>query len=238
MRKIISIASGTLLLACIHTVISAQDKETGKIKGSGNLITREVSIQPFDELEASGVFELKLFQGSKEQLKIEAEDNLQDLFEVKNDGSHLKISMKKETHFNAKKTIKVYLTFRNIRSMNLAMVGSVSSDEKLNFTELEIHNNSVGNIKLDLTAQKLNIENNSVGNFTLSGKVENAVIKHNGVGAIRASDLVVQSMDIEALGVGSAEVNAEKQLKVKDSFLGRVRNRGNATVRRMNKVVI
>jgi Putative auto-transporter adhesin, head GIN domain len=238
MRKIFSIAAGTLLLACVHTGISAQDKETEKIKGSGSVITRGVSIQPFDELEASGVFELKLFQGTKEQLKIEAEDNLQDLFEVKNEGSHLKISMKKNAHYDTKKTMKVYLTFRNLKSMDLAMVGNVSSDEKLNFTELKIDNKSVGNVKLDLTAQKLNIENNSVGNFTLSGKVENAVIRHNGVGAIRASDLLVQTMDIEALGVGSAEVNAEKQLKVKDSFLGRVRNRGNATVRRMNKVVI
>jgi hypothetical protein len=238
MRKIFSIASGTLLLACVHTGISAQNKQSEKIKGSGNIITRDVSVQPFDELEASGVFELKLFQGSKEQLKIEAEDNLQDLFEVKIEGSHLKISMKKNAHYDTKKTMKVYLTFRNLKSMDLAMVGSVSSDEKLNFTELKIDNKSVGNVKLDLTAQKLNIENNSVGNFTLSGKVDNAVIKHNGVGAIRASDLLVQTMDIEALGVGSAEVNAEKQLKVKDSFLGRVRNRGNATVRRMNKVVI
>ena len=238
MRKIFCIASATLLLACIQTGISAQDKEKEKIKGSGNVVTRDVSIQPFDELEASGVFELKLFQGSKEQLKIEAEDNLQDLFEVKNEGSHLKISMKKNSHYDSKKTMKVYLTFRNLKSMDLAMVGNVSSDEKLNFTELKIDNKSVGNVKLDLTAQKLNLENNSVGNFTLSGKVDNAVIKHNGVGAIRASDLLVQTMDIEALGVGSAEVNAEKQLKVKDSFLGRVRNRGNATVRRMNKVVI
>lgn len=238
MRKIISISSGTLLLACICSVISAQDKETGKIKGSGNVITREVSIKSFDELDASGVFELILFQGTKEQLKIEAEDNLQYLFDVNSDGSHLKISMKKDMHYNTKKTMKVYLTFRNLKSMDLAMVGNVSSDEKLNFTELKIDNNSVGNVRLDLTAQKLDIQNNSVGNFTLSGKVENAVIKHNGVGAIRASDLLVETMDIEALGVGSAEVNAEKQLKVKDSFLGRVRNKGNATVRRMNKVVI
>jgi hypothetical protein len=238
MRKIFSIASGILLLACVNTVASAQDKEKEKVQGSGNVIIREVSIQPFDELEASGVFELKLFQGTKEQLKIEADDNLQDLFEVQNEGSHLKISMKKNAHYNSKKTMKVYLTFRNIKSMDLAMVGNVSSDEKLNFTELKIDNKSVGNVKLDLNAQKLDIANNSVGNFTLSGKVENAVIKHNGVGAIRASDLLVQTMDIEAAGVGSAEVNAEKQLKVKDSFLGRVKNKGNATVRRMNRVVI
>ena len=238
MRKIFSIASGILLLACVHSGILAQDKESEKIKGSGNVITRDVSIQPFDELDASGVFELILSQGAKEQLKIEADDNLQSLFEVNSEGSHLRISMKKDVHYNSKKTMKVYLTFRNLKRMDLAMVGNVSSEGKLNFTELEIDNKSVGNVKLDITAQKLDIQNNSVGNFVLSGKVENAVIKHNGVGAIRASDLLVQTMDIEASGVGSAEVNAEKQLKVKDTFLGRVRNRGNATVRKMNKVVI
>jgi len=31
-------------------------------------------------------------------------------------------------------------------------------------------------------------------------------------------------------------LNATKDLKVKDSFLGKVRNKGNATVRRMNRV--
>jgi hypothetical protein len=38
--------------------------------------------------------------------------------------------------------------------------------------------------------------------------------------------------------VGHAEVNAEKELKVKDSFLGKVTNRGSAPVKKSNKVVI
>jgi hypothetical protein len=43
-------------------------------------------------------------------------------------------------------------------------------------------------------------------------------------------------MNIENTGVGNAEVNAEKDLKVKDSFLGKVKNKGGATVRKMNRV--
>ena len=72
----------------------------------------------------------------------------------------------------------------------------------------------------------------------MTGKADKAIIKHNGVGSFKASNLVVQTMDIEASGVGSAEVNAEKELKVKDSFLGKVSNKGSATVKRTNKVVI
>ena len=105
-------------------------------------------------------------------------------------------------------------------------------------SNLDIDNKSVGNIDLKLTAQNLNIQNKSVGNVTLDGKAESAVIKNKGVGSIQAASFVVQKMDIDNSGIGSAEVNAEKELKVKDSFMGKVTNKGNATIRRMNKVVI
>ena len=87
-----------------------------------------------------------------------------------------------------------------------------------------------------LTATKLELENKSVGNVTLKGKVEDVVVKNKGVGELEAGNLVVQTMDIENNSVGNAEVNAEKSLKVKDSFLGKVKNKGAAQVRRMNKV--
>jgi len=235
MRKVIIIACNILLLAT--TVFSQKDKET-KIEGSGNVITKDVTIQPFDQLEANGVFNVVLTQGNKESLKIEAEDNLQALFEIKNEGSKLMVDMKKDSHFNSKKKMTVYITFKNLKSMDLKMVGNVSSEGNLNFSDLSLANKSVGSVDLALNAQKLDINNKSVGNLRLSGKAENAIIRSNSVGAIKASDLLVQTMDIDNDGVGSAEVNAVKELKVKDSFLGKVKNAGSATAKRINKVVI
>ena len=235
MRKVIVIACSILLLAT--TVFSQKDKET-KIEGSGNVITKDVTIQPFDQLEANGVFDVVLTQGNKESLKIEAEDNLQALFEIKNEGSKLMVDMKKDSHFNSKKKMTVYITFKNLKSMDLKMVGNVSSEGNLNFSDLSLANKSVGSVDLALNAQKLDINNKSVGNLRLSGKAENAIIRSNSVGAIKASDLLVQTMDIDNDGVGSAEVNAVKELKVKDSFLGKVKNAGSATAKRINKVVI
>jgi len=235
MRKVIIIACSILLLAT--TVFSQKDKET-KIEGSGNVITKDVTIQPFDQLEANGVFNVVLTQGNKESLKIEAEDNLQALFEIKNEGSKLMVDMKKDSHFNSKKKMTVYITFKNLKSMDLKMVGNVSSVGNLNFSDLSLANKSVGSVDLALNAQKLDINNKSVGSLRLSGKAENAIIRSNSVCAIKASDLLVQTMDIDNDGVGSAEVNAVKELKVKDSFLGKVKNAGSATAKRINKVVI
>jgi hypothetical protein len=238
MRKGIAITC-TLLLAILSvtTVFSQKDKGP-KIEGSGNVVTKDVATQPFDQLEASGIFNVVLTQGSKESLKIEAEDNLQPLFEVKNDGNKLIVDMKDDPHFNSKKKMTVYITFKSLKSMDLKMVGNVSSQGNLNFGDLSLANKSVGSVDLALNAQKLDIENKSVGNLRLSGKAENAIIRSNSVGAIKASDLLVQTMDIDNDGVGSAEVNAVKELKVKDSFLGKVKNSGSATARRINKVVI
>lgn len=217
------------------------DKDRPRIEGSGNIITKEIAVQPFDELSIGGVFSVLISQGSKEQLKIEADDNLQELFEVRNEGSKLIISMKKDVNFQSKddkNKMKVYITFRNLKTMELKTVGNITSEENLNFDNLKIENKSVGSVNLKLTAKTRDIENKSVGNFTLTGKADKAIIKHHGVGSFKASNLVVQTMDIDASGVGSAEVNAEKELKVKDSFLGKVSNKGSATVKRTNKVVI
>jgi hypothetical protein len=77
-----------------------------------------------------------------------------------------------------------------------------------------------------------------VGNVTLSGKADQAVVRSSSVGSLEAGDFVVQSMDIENSGIGHAEVNAAKELKVKDNMMSKVKNKGAASVKRTNRVSI
>jgi hypothetical protein len=138
MKRIVLFA----LLATAFTA-QAQKEERKRIEGSGNVITRDVAVQSFDELDASGLFNLRLSQGDKEQVKIEAEDNLQELFIVKNEGSKLSISMKKNMNINTKKKMNVYVTFKKLKLMDLSMVGGTYSDELLSFADLKLTNKSV-----------------------------------------------------------------------------------------------
>jgi Putative auto-transporter adhesin, head GIN domain len=237
MRSVLLFLSIIVMFSSFTAGAQENEKAKTKIEGSGNVITKEVNVQSFDQIDVSGVFSLHLAQGGKEEVKIEADDNLQSLFEVKNEGSKLVISMKKDVNFNSKKKMKVYITFKKIKSMDLKTVGDVSG-QSLSFDDLRFGNKSVGSVDLKLTAQSLAIDNKSVGDVTLSGKAENAVIKNKSVGSLNAGSFVVQTMDIDNNGVGSAEVNAEKELKVSDSFLGKVTNKGSATAKRTKKVTI
>jgi hypothetical protein len=233
MRKILL---ATVCGFIISQAAIAQKQET--LEGNGNLVTKEVPVSSFDALKASGIYELKLSQGNKETVKIEADENLQELFQVRNEGTHLIIDMKKLENKNlkSKNKMKVYVTFKKIKELELSTIGNVDSEEQLSFDDLDMKNKSVGNVDLKLTANTIELENKSVGNVKLSGKAQNAVMKNAGVGSLEAGNFVVQTMNIENTGIGSAEVNAEKDLKVKDSFLGKVKNKGNAPVRKMNKV--
>lgn len=236
MRKIFFLSAFCLLFSLFTK--AQNDKET--IEGNGKVVTKDVTVKSFNELEANGVYELTLTQGDKEAVKIEADENLQQYFTVSNEGSKLVINTEKlkDKNLKGKVKMKVYVSFKKLTNMEIATVGSVHSDNELVFDNLEFKNKSVGNVNLKLTANKINFENKSVGNVQLSGKAETFNVKNNGVGSLQASDFIVQTMDIENSGVGHAAVNAQKTIKVKDSFLGKVNNKGAATIRKMNKVAI
>lgn len=235
MRKTLS-----LLLAGAVLFLNASAQKSETLEGNGNIQTRDVAVKSFTELKAAGVYELKLSQGTQESVRIEADENLQDLFEVTNEGNKLVISMKKLKNINlkSKNRMKVYVTFKTLKDLELSTVGNVVSDKPLSFDDLNLDNRSVGNVKLELSANKLEVKNTSVGNVTLSGTAQTAMFKNSGVGNLEAGDFVVQTINIENSGVGNAEVNAAKELKVKDHMLGKVRNRGAATPRKQNRVSI
>jgi len=236
MRKTLLIAAALLFVAA---AVQAQKDKNETIEGNGNMVTKEVSVSSFESLKASGVYELKLSQGNAESVKIEADENLQQYFNVHNEGKQLVIEMKelKNKNMKLKNKLRVYVTFKALKEMELSMVGNVQTDA-LKFSDLEIQNNSVGHVDLNLSANTLNLKNNSVGQVKLAGKAQSAVVEHSGVGSLQAGDFVVQTMKIDNSGVGGAEVNAAKELKVSDNMLGKVKNKGTAPVKKNNKVFI
>jgi hypothetical protein len=225
---------------CVTVAVKAQKDKQETIEGNGKLVVKEVPVSSFETLKASGVYELKLSQGGTESVKIEADENLQQYFHVRNEGNALVIDMNgtKNKNMKLKSKLKVYVTFKKLKEMDLRMVGDVKADAPLSFADLKIENNSVGKVELDLSATTLKLTNNSVGKVKLSGKADNAVVAHNGVGHLEAGDFIVQTMSIDNSGVGGANVNAAKQLTVNDNMLGKVSNKGTAPVKRNKKVEI
>jgi hypothetical protein len=234
MNKLIlsAIAAGMICTSAL-----AQEKET--ITGNGKMETKDVPVQSFTEIKVSGIFELVLSQGN-ESVKIEADENLQPYFTVRNEGSKLVVDMEKLKNKNLKSAgkMKVYISFKNLSAMELRTVGNVSSTEQLNFDHLKINSEAVGNITLNVKAKKIEVKNKGVGNISLSGSSDDAEVRNSGVGSFEASNLVVQNMSIENSGIGSAHVNVVKSIQAKSSGMGSIKNSGAAPMPKKQKTVV
>lgn len=231
-----------LAATCCITAI-AQNKKT--IEPSGKIITKEISVQPFDAITAKGLYELIISQGTTESVKIEADDNLMDFFSVKNNGNKLEIDMPllkdknidfKDGTENKSLKLKVYVTFKKIKSLDVAVIGNVRSETTLKTDAFRLDSKNIGNVVLKLTTDKLTVENKAVGNLTLSGTANNADVKNKGVGEFESGSLVVQTMNIDNTGVGNANVNVVKDLVIKETFLGKVNNKGAAKTHKMDGI--
>src|SRR6476469_8479475 len=135
-RFLLTSLAGCFLAALLY----AQDKKEETIEGNGKHITKDVTVSSFDVLKASGVYELKLSQGDKESVRIEADENLQAFFNVRNEGDKLVIEMNKKKNLSIRKSTKltVYVTFKSLRSMDLNMVGNVRSEASLSFSDVKV----------------------------------------------------------------------------------------------------
>src|SRR3954471_5806291 len=116
MKKIVLTSLAGIFFA---GAVMAQDNKKETIEGNGKSVTRDVPVSSFESLKASGVYELKLSQGNKETVKIEADENLQQYFNVHNDGNKLVIEMEKlkNKNLNVKTKMKVYVTFKNLKEL-------------------------------------------------------------------------------------------------------------------------
>ncbi|HNP22647.1 MAG TPA: head GIN domain-containing protein [Panacibacter sp.] len=223
------------LVALSFTIAATAQKK--KLAPSGNIVTKNIAVQAFNAIEAAGIYELVLTQGDKEAVRIEADDNMQELFSVTNEGSTLVISMPKlddqeinidgQGDHDKKLRWKVYVSYKSLKRLELSVIGNIRGENALKSDAFEIKNKAIGNIDLKISTAKLTVRNEGVGKIILAGDATNAVIKNSGVGELDGEDLLVQTMDIDNSGVGHASVNVQKDLTVQQSFLGKVTNVGN-----------
>lgn len=206
-----------------------------ELKGNGDVAKETRSVASFDIIENDGVLNVILIQADKESVVVEADRNLLPVIITKVNDNKLFISTKEGAKIEKSAKLNVYVTFRDLKELELNSVGNVRSQNQLKLNDIKIENNSVGNINLDIDCNDLSLENNSVGNTALTGKVNNAKIEMNSVGNLKASDLIVQTLKIESNAVGNAEVNSEKEIYITQNGMGNITYSGNAVVKKLEK---
>ena len=202
-----------------------------QVSGNGNVVTKDISVSPFTQLELKGVFNVFISQGEKENVKVEADENLQDVVEILQNDKNLTIKCKEKFSIRKSTKMNIYITVKNLDHLHINGVGSVSSTTPLNQDNLALDISGVGNTELQLNCKKLNVNISAVGNIKLKGNADAADISASGTGNLKAFDLMVKKLNISVSGVGNAEVHADEEINISSSGIGNLTYSGNATVK-------
>lgn len=225
--KIKSIGIFAILLLFITSISSGCMLIDG-VEGNGRVVTEERNVSDFNGIDISNAFEVILKQGSSESLTIEADDNLLELIVTEVRGGVLKIYSEK--NIRHPKSLKIFLTFKEIDYIDISGAVELTSDGKLTFDKLEIDGSGASEIDLELSANRLDIDFSGASEIDLKGKVTKVNIDISGASEISAYDLETDFMNLDISGAGEARVFVNEELNVEASGAASVRYKGNPSI--------
>ena len=201
--------------------------------GSRRIVTETRAVSDFDEVIFEGIGELDITQGDRESLTIEAESNVMRRIITEVRGGTLHIRMRRGLlglGVVPTKSTRYDLTMKDIRSLDLSGVGTISAEEII-ADDLHIDVSGAGSVGIDeLVADGLTVDHSGLGKCEVAGRVERQSVDITGAGEYDGSDLEGQIVDIRLSGLGRGTVWANERLDIELSGAGTVRYYGDPRV--------
>jgi hypothetical protein len=197
---------------------------------SGNQVTDERDLPNISRVKIDGVINLVIAQSDKPSLRIEGDEALIAKLQVNQEGDLLELKFDENAgDFFENSTLDVFLTLGDLKEFEFDGVGNIKTDGTLKLEDLQLNGSGVGNIVLNLEANKINSTFDLLGNLKLEGIVEEISLVNNGIGNVDASSLKAQNMNLNSSGIGKVDVWCSGELTINVSGIGAVSYAGNPT---------
>jgi len=203
------VASSTLSMAFTFTDIKKENRK----------------ITDFDKISMSIPADLYLTQGSKNEVVIEADEDILSKIETEVDGNKLIIRFEKWYNYRGIKSIKVYVTVKEITKLILSGSGDILSKSPIEAEKLGLVISGSGSILLD----DLNVTNlysviSGSGDIRVEGKNTASELEATvtGSGDIYAAGLEFKNADLTITGSGSIKAAVIDELDANITGSGRI----------------
>jgi hypothetical protein len=188
----------------------------------------------FNAVNLAGSFDVFITQGTTESVKVEAPDNIIDHIITEVSGGVLKIYNKNDNGFHwddlfgGHRKIAVYVTAKDLNSINVSGSGDVSFKEGIHTNSLKLRVSGSGDLigKVDVKTIETSISGS--GDVKLSGRADNSTVSVGGSGDYSGRSLVTINTAVRVSGSGDASVNASNKVDASVSGSGDIRYTGGA----------
>lgn len=185
-------------------------------------------VKDFTEVALEGVGELRIVQGDREALTIEAEEKV--LKRIETEVRQGKLTIRPARSFNTKEAVTYYLAVKNLTAIELSGTGSANAAQ-LTADALRISSSDASALTIaQLTANSLEITASGNSTVTLAGNVDQQAITASGSAKVDVSQLQSRVATVGSAGAAQVLVQASETLTAEASGASRIGYLGNPDV--------
>ncbi|CAM3771451.1 hypothetical protein FSS13T_25740 [Flavobacterium saliperosum S13] len=210
-KVVIAAVVALLFASCTMNVGSLK-----KVDGSRNVVTKNRNISSdFTSIKASNGLEIILEQGSTTEVKVEADDNLQEHIKTEITDGELKIYA--DINIRNAKSKKVFVRLAKLNSLETSSGSSVSSVNVLENTSMDFSSSSGSEIDVKVNAATVSCKSSSGSEIRISGKADKLETESSSGSTIEAQDLIVKNAVADSSSGSSINLNVSETLTAEAS---------------------
>lgn len=202
------------------------------IHGNGKVVKEERNVSNFNEIAVSTGIELIINQDTFEKVVVETDENIQKILKTEVHGSKLKIYL--EEGIQHAKELKVYVTVKQVSSVEASSGSEVKSIGKITADNLKIHSSSGSEVKMEVSCNQLKVDSSSGSELHVSGTSQFIEAESSSGSELDASGLVAEKCVASASSGSDLSVHATKEIKANASSGSDVDVHGNPSIRDTN----
>lgn len=229
MKKILLIAVliGAMFSVSAYVVCIAAPLLGKSIKGSGNIVSKNIEAPDFNAVDASRAVKV-IISAEASDIRIEADDNLIDLVIAKAKGKTLEVTLDQKANNlqNASITVTVPANGGNIRSLKASSASKITSDVTLRADRFTIDASSAAKIKAAVEAASCSIDASSASKIELEGSTESLSADLSSASKLDAAKLTAVNAAVSASSASKAEIACSGQLTAEASSGSSIRYTG------------
>lgn len=197
--------SCSLLLVFLSSCVVHADRA---VKGSGRVSEEVHKLRGFSGVKFATIGNLHIKKGRREELRVEAEENLHDYFECEVSDGVLEIKNRRNVNIRPRKEVHFYLTVRELDEIVLSGCGNIDAPD-LEGRRIRLAISGSGNLETgDLEADEIMLKISGSGNLIVGdGETDEVDISITGSGNIGMRSLDAKSARLKISGSGNAKIS-------------------------------
>ncbi|HOW24326.1 MAG TPA: DUF2807 domain-containing protein [Bacteroidales bacterium] len=218
MKRITVFALATALLVLTAGFSFRADAQWQKGDGDPGRETRD--LPAFDKIDAGGVAEIRLSQGTEQRTEVEADKNLLPYIKTSVEDETLVISTEKIRDFSK---LIIHVTLPGLTYIHASGASHVIGVTPFEIPYLMIEGSGACEVEMELSVQNLESELSGAAEVNLEGTAGSHNSSISGAASLEAFDLETQTTTIDASGASEGEVTAIQELNIETSGAAEVK---------------